>query len=98
MGQRPFQPLDGLSREPGARGVQAAQVAVEVLAVGVDPQLGVVGLPGRAVAAELGKVRVQREQRDLARQDGRPNGLVASGQIGGQGVGRGVGVVAHQMG
>ena len=71
-----------------------------MLAVGVDPQLGVVGLAGRPVAAQLGQVGVEREEPDLARNDvdALGAGLVPGFQVGGQGVGGGVGVIAHQMG
>ncbi len=69
VGERLGEPLRELVGQAGALGVQAAQVAVEVLTVGVDPQLGVVGLAGRPVAAQLGQIGVEREERDLTGDD-----------------------------
>ena len=54
--------------------VERRHVAVQMLAVGVDPQLGVVLLPERAIAGELRQVGEHPDQRDLARQDVAPCG------------------------
>ncbi|MPM26853.1 hypothetical protein SDC9_73358 [bioreactor metagenome] len=98
VAERPGEPLGELRRHPGAVDVEALQVAVELLAVGVDPQLGAGLLAERPVAAQLGQVGEQRDQRDLAGQHVGTSGpgRVAGGEVAVDGVRGGVDVVAEQ--
>ena len=81
--QHAQQPLAELVGQPAALDVEALQEGVEVLARAVHAQLGVPVLVDRPVAAQLGEVGEDRQQRQLVGDDGLAVGahLVAHGEV-----------------